>query len=212
MGVPSVTYYQIDLKKSHERLQGRIPSAKDALLMGLVIDEAMQDMRKVHDPADYFVNPDIEYAHQKQKWSETKDLVGIGPLAYWRLNGYAGYNLPYTQYVEEVGRGNRPIYFFKKLCEDELLAQMAVFSIKTRQGVSLHKFRERYPTTYTMLQLLPKQLTKMEKLGLINNDGYTITPTNLGMHLADEVALCFRLKPEIEFYKNKRISPYDNTF
>lgn len=65
-------------------------------------------------------------------------------MVYWRINDYAGYNHPFTQYNQALENDKRPLWFWMRLPKEEQMAQKAVFGIKTRAGIYKQLFKQRF--------------------------------------------------------------------
>jgi oxygen-independent coproporphyrinogen-3 oxidase len=177
--------------------------------MHILASEGLKLLGKIQDPADWYIDKEFAYSHQQDKWNLGRDLVAVGPDVYWRLNGYAGYNLGIFEYIKAINEGKRPLGYFMKLSKEEEMAQKAVFGIKTKRGINKEAFRERFGLDF--LDVYSNEVKKLENLGLVINDKDAVRPTDAGMLFADEIALEFRTKGEKEFYERMGISKYHNT-
>jgi oxygen-independent coproporphyrinogen-3 oxidase len=134
---------------------------------------------------------DHRSAHNRKYWQHAPYL-GLGPSAHsfdgrrrwWNERDPAAWE-------RRVRSGERPVAGSEELSDGELALEALMLGLRTREGIDLARFRERFGT-----DLVAANEALVERLvadGLVTLEGERLAPTLRGFAVADGLAAGFRL-------------------
>jgi oxygen-independent coproporphyrinogen-3 oxidase len=127
--------------------------------------------------------------HNRKYWDHTPYL-GLGPSAH----SFAGRRRWWNErrlgtWQERIGRGERPVAGTEELAPAQLALEALMLGLRTRDGVDLARFRERYGVD--LLARNAGLAGKLEEEGLLRLAEGRLEPTLAGLALADALPARF---------------------
>jgi oxygen-independent coproporphyrinogen-3 oxidase len=180
------------------RRQGRLqplPSGEQAeafLLTHEVLEAAGYEAYEV---SSFARTPAHRSLHNQRYWDHTPYL-GLGLSAHSFHDGRRWWNeRRRSRYESRVEAGERPVAGEEVLSPRDLALETVMLGLRTRKGVDLLAFRERFGA-----DLLPENadlLRRYVEEGIAEDDATRLRLTRRGLAIADAVATEIRLPPEI---------------
>ena len=150
--------------------------------------ERLEQAGYTHYEISNFARGPGHFSRHNQKYWDHTPYLGLGPSAhsflgverFWNVRGL-------TDYLSMLHRGQRPVGGREILRAEQLRLESLYFGFRTRKGLSLRDFEDRYETD--LLRVKGNILEKMREEGLILLENGRLRPTLRGMALADSLCL-----------------------
>lgn len=192
LGLPSVTIYHLIVKPrtrltilNHSRPEA-FPNEQDVLLHHLLLLEGMSKLGYTQWPVDWFLlDGQLDQCfHQKLKWLDDTDLIGIGCSAYSFCNNVQYYNhRSLADYGRSVQCGELPIAAAEELDALEQFHRRVIFGL--RYEVDCQRLLKE--TGYSVENVFGPQIDRLQEAGLISLEENILQLTNVGKLFADEI-------------------------
>lgn len=201
----SVTVYPLFINEESNlaKMKLKFPGKKENLLLNIIANEKMSSLGYRQFPVHFFARAkENSLQHYVGKWQKMKELLGLGVSCYCYFNDTQYSNhLDIEKYLASVKSGKLPVWKGKKLSKDGQMARFVIFNFKTG-AVNRDSFEKRFGIAIE--SVFPKQLEKLEKLGLIEYSGDLIKLSYSGCLFSEEVCLEFYQKEAKESLKKFR--------
>lgn len=127
-------------------------------------------------------------SRHNQKYWDHSPYLGLGPSAHsFQPNQRWWNHRSLDRYLAAIDAGNPPVEETEILTMEQLRLEALYLGLRTKKGVSLHDFKNRYQ--YDLFAEKKEMLDKLREEGLISiQDGY-LYPTQVGLAVADGLAL-----------------------
>ncbi len=130
---------------------------------------------------------EVTSKHNQKYWDHSP-FLGLGPSAHSFQDNQRWWNhRSLDQYLSSIHAGNVPVEETETLTIDQLRLEALYLGLRTKQGISLSDFKNRYHTD--LLTQKKRILTKLEEEGLISISEGCLHPTRAGLAVADSLSL-----------------------
>jgi len=131
----------------------------------------------------------MQYASRhNQKYWDHSPYLGLGPSAHSFCGNRRWWNhRSLDQYITAINAGNLPVEGTELLTTEQLQLEALYLGLRTKKGVSLHDFKNRYQ--YDLFTEKKEMIDKLRKEGLISIQDGRLFPTQAGLAVADRLAL-----------------------
>ena len=127
-------------------------------------------------------------SRHNQKYWRHQPYLGVGPSAHSFHRGKRWWNhRSVERYIHAIPNGEAPVAGSEILTADELRMEALFLGFRTRRGIDLRDFEEKYG--YDLLGGKREALQRLAAAGLIEITGGSIRPTRPGLAVADQLAL-----------------------
>jgi oxygen-independent coproporphyrinogen III oxidase len=149
--------------------------------------ERLDEAGYLHYEVSNFARPGQESRHNRKYWDHSPYL-GLGPAAHSFDGRTRRWNhRSVSAYLKDLAAGKAPVADSEWLNDEQLRLEALFLGFRTRRGIDLEDFRQRYGRDL----LMQKRgiLTRLSGEGLVEIiDGF-LRPTRAGMAVADSLAL-----------------------
>jgi oxygen-independent coproporphyrinogen-3 oxidase len=150
--------------------------------------EFLEDAGHVHYEVSNFARGTKYVSRHNQKYWDHSPYLGLGPSAHsFRDNQRWWNHRSVDQYITSINAGNLPVEETETLTMEQLRLEALYLGLRTRNGVSLHDFKNRYQ--YDLLAEKKEMLDKLREEGLVSIRDGRLYPTQTGLAVADSLAL-----------------------
>lgn len=139
----------------------------------------------IHYEISNYALPGKECKHNLNYWNDT-DYLGFGAGAHSYLDGERFWNLDSPEeYIQKINEGISPRAGFERLEGKRKMAEYAMLSLRTMQGLELVKFQQKFHQEFT--EVFKTELPALFNSGLLEQDTQYIRLTEKGILLSNEV-------------------------
>lgn len=167
----------------HGRLQ--LPPEEEELAMYEWLIFELRAGGYHHYEVSSFCLPGYESRHNTIYW-RIDPYLGLGPGAhgYWDDFRYSNVLLP-DDYAKELSSQRLPIAQRQTVSTDELMDDTMIFGLRLLEGVDRARFRRRFGVD--VQDVYPRELDRLQRLGLIHLDAERVRLTSDGLMLGNQV-------------------------
>jgi oxygen-independent coproporphyrinogen-3 oxidase len=148
---------------------------------------ALEQAGYLHYEVSNFARDAASLSKHNQKYWRHTPYLGLGPAAHsFRNNWRWGNHRDLTLYINDLKSNAKPIDTEEMLTPEELRLEALFLGLRTKKGIDLDNFRERYGC-----DLLTEKKATIAHLideGLLEISGGCLRPTLAGMAVADSLA------------------------
>jgi len=150
--------------------------------------EFLEETGYIHYEVSNFARGKEHTSRHNQKYWDHSPYLGLGPAAHsFQCNRRWWNHHSLDRYLAAINAGNLPIEETEILTMEQLRLEALCLGLRTKKGVSLQDFENRYHTD--LFTEKKKILAKLEEEGFISiQDGY-LYPTKTGLAVADSLSL-----------------------
>ena len=150
--------------------------------------EFLEDAGYIHYEVSNFALGAKYTSRHNQKYWDHSPYLGLGPSAHsFRGNRRWWNHHSLDQYLAAINTGNLPIEETEILTMEQLRLEALYLGLRTKKGVSLQDFENRYD--YDLFTEKKETLDKLKEEGFISlRDGH-LYPTQTGLAIADSLSL-----------------------
>ena len=150
--------------------------------------EFLENSGYIHYEVSNFARGEKCASRHNQKYWDHSPYLGLGPSAHSFQGNRRWWNLrSVDQYITSINAGNLPVEETETLTMEQLRLEALYLGLRTRKGVSLHDFKDRYH--YDLLAEKKEILDNLRGEGLISIQDGRFYPTKTGLAIADRLAL-----------------------
>lgn len=142
----------------------------------------------IHYEVSNFARSESLFSRHNQKYWQHRPCLGVGPSAHSFCRGKRWWNnRSVEKYVGALLNGKTPVEDAEILTTDQLRMEALFLGFRTRRGIDLVCFEEKYRCN--LLDGKRDSLQQLAAAGLIEISGGKIRPTRTGLAVADQLAL-----------------------
>jgi oxygen-independent coproporphyrinogen-3 oxidase len=150
--------------------------------------EKLGDAGYVHYEVSNFARNSMLASRHNQKYWDHTPYLGLGPSAHSFQKNKRWWNhssLP--AYIHDIEQGKYPVEEAEVLTDDQLCLEALSLGLRTKQGINCADFK----TTYHVDLLTKKKeiIAKLKDEGLVVIKNGSLSPTRLGLAVADSLSL-----------------------
>lgn len=145
-----------------------------------------------YEVSNFSRSPEHQSRHNRKYWDHTPYL-GVGPSAH-SFSGLTGRRRWWNErktgpYQARIAAGERPVAGCEELTAEDLAVEALMLGFRTRDGIDLERFRERYGVD--LRERNARLIERLEREGLLRAQGSRLLPTLDGWAVADSLARDF---------------------
>ncbi len=148
---------------------------------------ALERAGYLHYEVSNFARDTASLSRHNQKYWRHTPYLGLGPAAHsFRNNKRWGNHRDLARYINDLKSNTKPVDTEEMLTSEELRLEALFLGLRTKKGIDLKNFRERYGC-----DLLTEKKATIELLierELLETSGGYLRPTLAGMAVADSLA------------------------
>ena len=148
---------------------------------------ALEQAGYLHYEVSNFARDVASLSKHNQKYWRHTPYLGLGPAAHsFRNNKRWGNHRDLARYINDLKSNTKPVDTEEMLTSEELRLEALFLGLRTKKGIDLKNFRERYGC-----DLLTEKKATIELLierELLETSGGYLRPTLAGMAVADSLA------------------------
>lgn len=149
---------------------------------------AMEQAGYLHYEVSNFARDAASLSKHNQKYWRHTPYLGLGPAAHsFRNNKRWGNHRDLARYITDLKINAKPIDTEEMLTPEELRLEALFLGLRTKKGIDLVNFRERYGCD--LLTEKKATIAHLMDEGLLEISGGCLRPTLSGMAVADSLAL-----------------------
>ena len=123
--------------------------------------------------------------HNLNYWNDS-DYLGFGTSAHSYLNGERYWNIDSPEeYIQRIKQGQSPVIGRERLEGKQKMAEYAMLTLRTNQGVDIKKFYDKFQQEFT--EVFKSDLPDLFASGLLIQNNQHILLTEKGILLSNEV-------------------------
>ncbi|MBP1930506.1 radical SAM family heme chaperone HemW [Ammoniphilus resinae] len=173
----------------YEKNQLILPAEEEEVAMYELVRQEM----KLHGYRQYeisnFAQDGYESGHNKTYW-KNEEYYGIGAGAHGYVKRSRHINAgPVQQYMQLVKQNGLPRIEEFTVSDREVMEEFMIMGLRLMEGISKREFFKRYGKLIE--DVFGKQITNLEKLGLLEQVGDRVRLTEKGIPLGNEVFMRF---------------------
>lgn len=139
-----------------------------------------------------YAKDSFESRHNMKYWQDAP-YIGLGAAAHSYLGAERSYNaVGAKDYIDRVNAGLSPIERTVTLSETEMMEEFCFLSLRTREGISIARFNEKFNSEF--FSVYGHIIDSLKKKNLIVCDEKFIALTQLGMKYGNQAFMEFLLK------------------
>ncbi|MFB3895643.1 MAG: radical SAM family heme chaperone HemW [bacterium] len=139
----------------------------------------------IHYEISNFARPGRECRHNLNYWNDTDYLgFGAGAHSYWDGERFWNLDSP-EEYIQKIQSGQSPRMGSERLEGKRKMAEYAMLSLRTMQGLELNKFHQKFQQEF--IEIFKTELLPLFDSGLLEQDTQFIRLTDKGILLSNEV-------------------------
>jgi oxygen-independent coproporphyrinogen-3 oxidase len=150
--------------------------------------EFLEDAGYIHYEVSNFARGMKYASRHNQKYWDHSPYLGVGPSAHSLQANRRWWNhRSVDQYITAINAGNLPVEETESLTMEQLRLEALYLGLRTKKGVSLHDFKNRYQ--YDLFAEKKEILDMLQEEGLVSIQDGRLYPTQAGLAVADRLAL-----------------------
>jgi oxygen-independent coproporphyrinogen-3 oxidase len=149
---------------------------------------ALEQAGYLHYEVSNFARDAASLSKHNQKYWRHTPYLGLGPAAHSFCNNKRwGNHRDLARYINDLKSNAKPIDTEEMLTPEELRLEALFLGLRTKKGIDLDNFRERYGCD--LLTEKKATIAHLTDEGLLEIRGGCLRPTPAGMAVADSLAL-----------------------
>jgi oxygen-independent coproporphyrinogen-3 oxidase len=172
----------------HLKGEVSLPDAETLADLFFQTAAALEQAGYLHYEVSNFARDEVSLSSHNQKYWRHTSYLGLGPAAHsFRENKRWGNHRDLARYINDLKSNAKPVDTEEMLTPEELRLEALFLGLRTKEGIDLDNFRERYDCDL----LIEKKatITHLIDEGLLEISGGCLRPTLSGMAVADSLAL-----------------------
>jgi oxygen-independent coproporphyrinogen-3 oxidase len=150
--------------------------------------EFLEDAGYLHYEVSNFSRGTKYLSRHNQKYWDHSPYLGLGPSAHsFQANRRWWNHRSLDRYFAAINAENLPVEATEILTMEQLRLEALYLGLRTKKGVSLHDFKNRYH--YDLFAEKKEILDRLREEGLITIRDGRLSPTQTGLAVADSLAL-----------------------
>ncbi len=150
--------------------------------------DILENAGYIHYEVSNFAGSASLLSRHNQKYWQHQPYLGVGPSAHSFCRGKRWWNhRSVERYTDALRNGRAPVEDCEILTAEQLGMEALFLALRTRRGIDLCDFEEKYPCN--PLAGKRDSLQWLAAAGLIEISGCRIRPTRTGLAVADQLAL-----------------------
>ena len=150
--------------------------------------EFLEDFGYIHYEVSNFARGTKYASRHNQKYWDHSPYLGLGPSAHsFQANRRWWNHRSLDQYLAAINAENLPVEGTETLTMEQLRLEALYLGLRTKRGVSLHDFKNRYQ--YDLFAEKKEILNRLLEEGFISIRDGRLYPTQTGLAVADRLAL-----------------------